>query len=53
MGAQPPHWGWFELRYADLSPWAGGWFELVENGMDNGFNDVEQTEGAPPQKGPK
>ena len=49
----PSHWGWFELRYAGLSLWAGGWFELVGNGMINGFNHVEPTEGAPPEKGLK
>ena len=31
----------------------GGWFELVGNGMSNGFNHVEPTGGAPPEKGPK
>ena len=50
---QGPHWGWFEFRYVGPSPWAGGWFELVGNGMINGFNHVEPTEGAPPEKGLK
>ena len=51
--AQGPHWGWFELGYAGRSLWRGGWFELVGNGMNNGFNHVEPTEGAPPEKGLK
>ena len=51
--SQAPHRGWFELGYVGLSLRVGGWFELVGNGMINGFNHVEPTGGAPPEKGSK
>ena len=53
LNSQGPHWGWFEFPYVGRSPWAGGWFEFVGNGMINGFNHVEPTQGAPPEKGLK
>ena len=45
---QPPHWGWFEMEYADRTPPGGGWFEISGNGMNNGFNTLE-----PPGAGPR